>query len=159
MPLGQDLRVFPRLESIPQRELDQPRRSHRTGDSAEVAPFHVGESRIGEVRVIPDVKEIRSEPQLLPLGNLEVLDQREIPVLLSRPAECVAAQISETGSAEVGIVYRIALRRVKKRRRCERAEIQVAVDPCPDASAGQSARKRGPGRQTRRQHPGSGSRS
>src|SRR5271167_159718 len=161
MPLCQDLfRLrLPRLEGIPQSELDEPRRSHRTGDLSEIAPFHVSESRIGEVCVIPNVKEIGSESQLLPLGNLEVLDQREVPVLLTRPSEGVASQVSEAGSAEIGIVYRIALGRVEKRRRCERAEIQIAVDPCADTSAGLSARNRCPWRQTRRQHAWSGSRS
>jgi len=66
--------MFPKLEGVAQRELDQPRSSHGTGDLAEVAPFHVGESWIEEIGVIPNVKEIGSEPQLLPLGELEVLD-------------------------------------------------------------------------------------
>jgi hypothetical protein len=117
-----------RLEGVPQRELDQPRCSHRTGDFAEVAAFHVSESRIGEVGVVPNVKEIRSEPQFLPLGNLEVLDHREVPVLLPWSAEGVASQISEAGRAEVGIVDGIAQARVEKRCRCERVEIQIAVD-------------------------------
>src|SRR5271154_6341891 len=103
----QELFLFRRLEGIPQRELDQSRCSHRTGDSAEVAAFHVGESRVGEVGVVPNVKEISSEPQFLPLGNLEVLDQREVPVLLPWSAEGVASQVSEAGGAEVGVVHGI----------------------------------------------------
>ena len=39
----------------------------------------------------------------LPLGDLEILDQREVPVLLARAAERVASQVAEAGGAEVGI--------------------------------------------------------
>src|SRR5580765_664961 len=156
--------MFPKLEGVPQRELDQPCSSHGTGDLAEVAPFHVRESWIGEVGVIPNVKEISSETQLLPLGELEVLDQREVPVLLARPTESVAPEVSEVCRAEVRVrkyrrirLIRVALRRVQKQRRCKSAGIQVAIDSRSDASAAQRARERGPRRQTAREHAGSGS--
>src|SRR5579859_3043325 len=109
-----NLFALPGSEGVTQRELDQSRRSHRTGDLAEAAPFHVGERWIGEVGVIPNVKEIGSEPQLLPLGEPEVLDQREVPVLLVRPSESVAPEVSEAGGAEVGVAG--ALRRIQERR-------------------------------------------
>ena len=154
MPLRQGLSVFPRLEGIPQRELDQTRRSHRTGDFAEwrrrqnsihairrpggaLKTFHVGERWVAEVRMVPNVEEVGREPQLLPFGDLEVLHQREVPVLLARASERVASEVSKTGGAEIGIAG--ALRRVQQRRRCERRGIQVAIDARADASRAEPA--------------------
>jgi len=129
------------LESVAQRELDQPRRPHGGCDLAEVAPFDVGERRVSEVGVVPDVEKVCREPQTLTFGKFEVFDQREIPVLLPRPAERVASKVSEAGCAEVGIGQ--ALRRIQLRSKIESAAIQVAIDSRADAPAGESARQRG----------------
>ena len=58
--------------------------------------------------MIPQVKEISSEAQILPLGKFEALDQREIPVLLEWSTIDVAAQIAEAGGAVVGISCALA---------------------------------------------------
>ncbi len=86
--------------------------------------------------MIPDVKEVGGKPQALPLGEPEVFDQREIPVLLTGTAIGVAAKVAEAGGAEVGIgkdrriwLIGVALRRVKKWRGGEGCRIQVAIDP------------------------------
>ena len=104
-------------ESIPQRELDQPRRADGGVDFAEwrrglrqsavgrtisypgsaaKCRFHVVETRISEVGMIPDVKEIRRESKILFLGDAEVLDEREVPVLLEWSAIQIPAKISES---------------------------------------------------------------
>ena len=53
--------------------------------------------------MVPDVEEVAGEAQALPLGELEVLDQREVPVLLRGTAEDVAAKIAKVGGAEIGV--------------------------------------------------------
>ena len=57
--------------------------------------------RVGKIGVIPDVEEIRGEAQFLALGDTEILDQREIPVLLGGSAINVAAEVAEAGGAVV----------------------------------------------------------
>ncbi len=88
-----------RLESVAQRELDQARSTHGRENSAERGVGNFGGRGIGEIRVIPDVEEVRSETQFLALGDAEILDQRKIPILLEGPAINVAAQVAEGGSA------------------------------------------------------------
>src|ERR1700722_17541370 len=80
------------LERVPQRELNQSRRTHGAGDLAErtvrrANALHVEERRVREVGVVPDVEEVRREAKRLPLGDLEILDQREVEVRLARSAE------------------------------------------------------------------------
>ena len=153
----QDLDSLVDLESVTKRELNQSRRPDRTGDRPEIPAFYVRESGVAKVGVIPNVEEIGREPQFLPLSELKVLHQREVPVLLSRPAECVASKISETRCAEVGVGE--ALRRIQLGRKIERVAIQVAVDSCTDVAAGVSTRHRGPSSKICGQHARSRSRT
>src|SRR6267143_699361 len=84
------------LERVTQRELDQPRRAHCGKVSAEGSRIlHIRDGRIRKVRVVPNVEEVRREPQLLPLGDLDVLEQREVPVLLVRTPIDIPAQVCE----------------------------------------------------------------
>ena len=103
----QDLSAFPRLEGIPQGELDQTRCSDRTGNFAKRAVrsdgFHVGDRRIAKVGVVPHVEKVRREAQVLPLGELEILNQREVPVLLAGAAERVSGKVAEARGAEVAV--------------------------------------------------------
>ena len=59
--------------------------------------------RRAEIRMIPQVKEIGGEAQILPLGKSKALDQGEIPVRLERSSVDVAAKIAEAGGAVVGV--------------------------------------------------------
>ena len=106
-----------RLEGVPQRELDKAWRAYgrkdlaerpgigwSTGDRVVGNCFHVVDGRIREVRMIPDIKEIRCEPELLVLGNLEIFYQREVPVLLKRPTIDVTAEIAKKGDRAVAPV-------------------------------------------------------
>src|ERR1700741_169674 len=89
------------LESIPQRELNQARRAHGLRDPRERCRiFYVGLGRVGEVRVVPDVAEVRRKAKGLPLAETEVLDKREIPILLVRSPIDVATEIAEIRYAE-----------------------------------------------------------
>src|SRR5205807_4903916 len=102
-----------KLERVPQRELDQPRRAHGAGDFAERSggqrlaggikrnALHVVDRWIAEVRVVPNVEEVGRKSQLLALGQLDILDQRKVPVLLVRSAKNIPAQIAEVCGAEV----------------------------------------------------------
>src|SRR6266446_5773557 len=79
---------FPPLERVAQRELDQPRRTDGRENPAEgTGDLHVrGRAVAGvrEVGMVPDVEEVRREAQGLPLGQLEILEEGKIPVLLAR---------------------------------------------------------------------------
>src|SRR5690242_6952936 len=157
-------RFRPRLdgslsERVPQRELNQPRRAYRRKYPAEWAAwrsrdFHVVYRWIRKVRVIPDIEEVGGKPQVLLFGDLEILDQREIPVLLVRSAVNVAAKISKES------YYAVApLGSGHERRGREIRRVQVAVvHPVLDASARQSCGKRSSRRelpaQCRRCQPG-----
>src|SRR5258708_34967482 len=80
------------LERQTQRELDQPRRPDRREDLPKRAAetvgvatrssngagrnrFHVVDRWIREVRVVPDVEEVRREPQIESLREMEVFQQ------------------------------------------------------------------------------------
>src|SRR5437660_5419562 len=128
------------LEGVTQRELNQPRGPHgrenlsewpiRSGIPGTVVGngFHVVDRRIREVDVIPDVKEVGGEPQTLPLRDLDILDQREVPVLLERATVDVPAQVSESSCAGKVWVGK-ATDRVGCGRRCKVGEIEIAVQP------------------------------
>ena len=58
--------------------------------------------------MIPQVEEICGEAEILTLSEFEVLDKREIPVLLEGATVDVAAETAESRGAEVGIVYWVA---------------------------------------------------
>src|SRR5437899_6833898 len=118
------------LEGVPQRELNQPWRPNGARylpegrilqDSIHTArrprcalkAFDIGHGRVAKVRMVPDVEEVRGKPQTLTLGDLEILDQCEVPVLLRRAAKDVAPEIAKIGGAEVRI--RQALCRIELR--------------------------------------------
>src|SRR5215469_6396265 len=83
------------LESIPQRELNQARCAHGLRDPRECRGIlHIGLRWVGEVRVVPDIKEIGGKAEGLTLAQAEILDEREVPVLLVRPAIEVATEIA-----------------------------------------------------------------
>ena len=84
-------------------------RSCRTHDPS----LNVRHRGIREVRVIPDVEEVRREPHVLALADLEVLQERNVPVLLEWPVVNVSSQVSESRCAIVRI--RDALRRIDLR--------------------------------------------
>src|SRR6266699_1019308 len=138
------------LEGVTQRELNQPRGPHgrenlsewpiRSGIPGTVVGngFHVVDRRIREVDVIPDVKEVSGEPQALSLGDLDILDQREVPVLLERATVDVAAQIPEGGGAGKGRVGQAA-GRVGYRRGCKVSELGITVQPGMNVTGRRSA--------------------
>ena len=91
-----------KLERVTQRELNQPRRTYSGSDFAKsIGVFDVGLSWVCEVRVVPNVKEVSGEPKALPLCDLEVLEQRKVPVLLAWAAIDIASKVAEDGDAAV----------------------------------------------------------
>src|ERR1700755_2362458 len=138
------------LERVTQRELNQPRGPHgrenlsewpiRSGISGTVAGngFHVVDRRIREVDVIPDVKEVGGEPQALSLGDLDILDQREVPVLLERATVDVPAQVPEGRGAGKGRVGQAA-GRVGHRCGGKVSELEITVQPGMNVTGRRSA--------------------
>lgn len=61
----------------------------------------IGERRVAENGMVPDVKEIRCEFNSLPLGQGQVLDQGHISILLERSAIFVASESAEAGGSSV----------------------------------------------------------
>ena len=84
--------------------------------------FNIADRRIGEVRVIPNVEEISREAEALPLRDLEILDEGEIPVLLVGSTIDVPAKIAERRHRPIA-----AVRWANERGRHEIGGIQVAV--------------------------------
>src|SRR5579862_7486725 len=85
-------------EREPSRKLDQARCSFGCRDLAEARGVK-NPARAGEDRVIPDVKEIGCEFEIRPFGDAEVLSQRNIPVLLERPAKWIATEVTVAGGS------------------------------------------------------------
>ena len=81
--------------------------------------------------MIPKVEEVRSKTEFLSLREFEVLDQREIPVLLEGATVNVASQIAESGGTRhiriCGAPDRVSVQRWR-----EVGRVQV---PVPDAVA------------------------
>jgi hypothetical protein len=50
-----------------------------------------------EYRVVEDIEEVDPEQDLVPLPNMELLQEREIPVLLKKPAVDVSLTFSAPG--------------------------------------------------------------
>src|SRR5581483_11510548 len=112
----------PALEGITQRQLDQTRCTHRRRDLRKVRIINVllRKCRTGEIRVVPDVEEVGREPQRLSLGDGEVLNQREVPVLLMWAPVQVTSQRSKRRGASstrgvTGTTGGIGERRIHKR--------------------------------------------
>jgi len=132
------------LEGVAQRELNQPRCAHGGNNFAKRAGIlHVRYSRTGKVYMIPNVKEVGSEAQAVALGDSEILDEGEIPVLLPGTAKNVAPEIPEVGGAEVRVVD--ALRRIQQRSGGKGIQVKVPVDACVDVAAGGRAAESGAG--------------
>src|SRR5207248_3773333 len=84
-----------------------------------------------EGRVVPQVEEIGAELKVLPFSDVECLGQREIPVLLERPAVDVAPQSA------------VAFYTVGGERDCrdgrEGVNVDVIVKPIFNSATGQRA--------------------
>ena len=100
----------------------------------------VGYQGSAEIRVIPQVEKVGRKAQVLPFAKLDVLDQREIPVLLKWTAIDVAAEIAESGGTEVCI--RRTHGWVKLRRGGECRGIQPSVQAVGDAAMAHAASNR-----------------
>ena len=129
-------RVDKRLEGIPQRELNQARSSNRGENFAErtvrdADGFNVVDRGIGEIRVVPDVEEVRRETQALTLGDREILDQREVPVLLERTTIDVAAEIAKDGDGSVP-----AICSTEQRSRSKINRVEISIEPAVNVSRG-----------------------
>src|ERR1700730_9833465 len=92
--------------------------------------------------MIPDVEEIRGEAQLLAFGDMEILDQRKIPVLLEGSAINIAPQIAERRGA--GIRIQCASSRVGGRRKSKVRAVEIAFVHARYDTAGSVARRDGP---------------
>ena len=82
--------------------------------------------------MIPKIKEIGGEAHVLPLPDGEVFDEREIPILLERPAINIAPEVAKAGCAEVRI--RSALVRIQQRRSRECSRIQPSIQAISHAA-------------------------
>src|SRR5215470_2759872 len=81
------------LKRVAQRKLNQPRRA----DGRENLPerpriFNIVDGRVRKVCVVPDIEEIRREANGLLFCQFEVLDEREVPILLERSTVDVAPE-------------------------------------------------------------------
>src|SRR6267143_2287956 len=138
------------LKGPSQRELDQARSAYGLHDRTErvlayasvrdpgVVGLDVGHGWVAEVRVIPNIEEVRGQAEFLTFGNLEVLENGRVPILLERTVVKITAQVAETGSAEVRIGGAFG-GRIKRSRGGEGRWIQVSVDSLVDVAAGQAA--------------------
>src|SRR4029077_13669599 len=79
------------------------------------------------------------------LSELDVFDQREVPVLLVGAAIGVAAQNAEIRGAEVGI--RSALGGIEQRRRSKVGDVQIAVQAVLGTSFGVATANRSASRE------------
>ena len=126
------------LERVAQRELDETRVADRREDSAKRSAgqrlsrdriardsHHVIDGRIGEIGVVPNVEEVGCKADLVALIDLKILDQREVPILLIRPAVDVATKVAKSRCAGIGIQE--APRLIGRRRSGEVSRLQVAV--------------------------------
>ena len=139
------------LERVAQGELDQARSAHGASDFAErtvrdADGFHIVDGRVAEVGVVPNVKEVGGETDSVALGEMEILDEREVPILLRRAAINIAAEVAKSGGAEIGVgkdsrirLIGIALRRIEQRRSGECGRIQVTINALVDVAAGEAA--------------------
>ena len=128
------LKFLRSLERVPQLELDEARSADRALNLAEGAEvLDVVRRRAGEIRVIPDVEEIRCKSEVLPFRQAEVLDQREIPILLERAAVDIAAERPEASSASrIGRVKIGAADSIRLRGTHEIVDVQIAIDAFVD---------------------------
>src|SRR2546425_4313920 len=130
--------TFPPLERVAQRELDETRVADRREDSAKGPAgqrlsrdriardgHHVIDRRIGEIGVVPNVEEVGCKADLVVLIDLKILDQREVPILLVRPAVDVATKVAKSRCAGIGIQE--APRLIGRRRSGEVSRLHVAV--------------------------------
>src|SRR5208282_802781 len=91
-----------RSEGVLQSQLNDASRKHGSRDLANIARDVVNvragpDGRNIEHRVIEDVEEVSPEQDLVPLLNVELLEEREVPVLLKRPTVDVTLAISAPG--------------------------------------------------------------
>src|SRR5262245_36441543 len=118
---------------------------NQTVVAEEWQPRLIAGLRALECGVIPDVEELRPEFHRLPFGHARDLDQREVPVLLEGPAEDIATEQAFGATA--------CARRVRAgddrilvvdagAAEPEGVEIDVTVEPIPDASRSQDLRAR-----------------
>jgi hypothetical protein len=69
------LQFLQSLEGVPQLELDEARRADGADNPAESSwVFNIVGGRVAKIGMIPDVEEVRGEPQRLFLAKAEVLD-------------------------------------------------------------------------------------
>src|SRR6516162_9398219 len=152
------------LKRQAQRKLDQTRRARGRKDFAERTVrnqagrgaaidawgaqrrLDVVDRWIGEVRVVPHVEEVRSEAQIEAFGDREVLQDREVPILLVGSAESVAAEVAEDRHASVA-----ALSRRQRRSNDKVARVQIAIQPAVNTSARVGATDGGSRRQGSRE--------
>jgi hypothetical protein len=100
--------------------------------------FHVVDRRIREVRMVPNIEEIGCETRIEPLGQSQVFREREIPVLLARPPESIAAEVALSGGAEVGILNGVAgrgwiqeIEGILQRSGSKLIDVQITVQSMP----------------------------
>ena len=138
------------LKRPSQRELDQARSAYGLHDRTErvlayasgrdpgVVGLDVGDGGVAEVRVIPNIEEVRCEAEFLAFGNLEVLENGRVPILLERTVVNITAQVAETGGAEVRVGGAFG-GRINPSRGGEGSWFQVSVDSLVDVATGQAA--------------------
>jgi len=82
--------------AVSQAKLNQPGRNRGLGNLTECGGCaDVHSRREPEYRMVPDIKDIHAELELVAFLNLEVLDHGEVPVLLVWPAESVSRRSAE----------------------------------------------------------------
>src|SRR5258708_6770928 len=85
---------YVRLEQVPETELNVPARAVLTRDAAERGIQRVG-ARAVPVRVIQEVEDLRTELDRLRAADLDVLEERRVPLILTRIVDAVARGVPE----------------------------------------------------------------
>ena len=107
--------------------------------------------------MIPHVEEIRGEADFLAFAELEILDERSIPILLERSTVDVSTEVAEAGDASVArwigpswscTLTRLGAGVIKIGHRCKRCRIQITIEALVNVPTGQAARKAGAGTET-----------
>ena len=120
--------------------MDQSRRADGRDDFAEgTGVLNVSRRRIGKVRVIPDIEEVRREAKLVTFRDREVLDQGEVPVLLEWSTVEISPHVAETfgAASRAGVdCARSCQRRVSKGSGGEIIDVDVAIQATVDIARG-----------------------
>src|SRR4249920_1490799 len=96
LPLFLPVKNFSRspvLEQVPQAQLDVPARSVLACDPAELRVRRIGLGVV-QVRMVREVEDLRPELEVSGSTGIDVLEQRDVPLILARAVDVVARSVA-----------------------------------------------------------------